>query len=167
MIRKASKRLGTTASSSDVSLNSGRAVSLVRCRFGRSLSCVQDGAVDFVFPGNQISVTIIWTCHVPSWQAPSSTSGRGSNPQTGLLRWMLKTGEKRHELSNFEGVEDLRDVLEEVLRLLEEYGPAWYSEDLRNRIVSALVKAPRRAVRGDSATLRGGRLHSTLDERRI
>jgi hypothetical protein len=49
----------------------------------------------------------------------------------------------RREVSNFEGVKDLRDVLEEVLELLEEYGPTWYSEELHRRIVSALIKAPR------------------------
>jgi hypothetical protein len=32
-----------------------------------------------------------------------------------------------------------REVLEEVFELLEDYGPIFYTEDLHNRIVAALM----------------------------
>jgi hypothetical protein len=36
---------------------------------------------------------------------------------------------------------DAREVLEEVFELLEDYGPVFYTEELHNRIVAALMPA--------------------------
>jgi len=55
----------------------------------------------------------------------------------------LKAAEPTANVSEFEAAGELRDVLEELLRLLEEYGPTWYSEELHDRIVNALVKMRR------------------------
>jgi hypothetical protein len=52
----------------------------------------------------------------------------------------LKAAELRANVSDFETAGELRDLLVEVLQLLDEYGPSWYSEELHDRIVNALVK---------------------------
>lgn len=37
---------------------------------------------------------------------------------------------------------ELTDLLQELLDLLDEYGPGWYSEELHSRLVQALAKMP-------------------------
>lgn len=39
--------------------------------------------------------------------------------------------------------ETVRTVLQEIFDLLEEYGPAWYPEELRERAVRALADSQR------------------------